>query len=96
MATRYPNDIDGYAQIRIVRDGIEEVIALDHNDARSAILAIEQTLGVNPEGPFGTVVERLNDAYANIEHHVRGNPPRHPDTVIESIGRSGTFHNLPA
>lgn len=60
MTTRYPNAIDGYSEIRIVRDRIEEIVSRDHNDNRSAIIAIEQTLGINPQGVFGTVAERLD------------------------------------
>lgn len=94
MSTLYPGAIDGYAQIRVVRDGIDEIIAGDHNDLRSALIAIEQTLGINPQGAFGTVVARLNDAYANLAAHVAGNPPRHQDTVIISAARSGTPFSL--
>lgn len=60
MTSRYPNAIDGYSEIRIVRDRIEEIVARDHNDSRSAIIAIEQTLGINPQGVFGTVADRLD------------------------------------
>jgi parallel beta-helix repeat protein len=95
MTTLYPVTIDGYAQIRVARDRIDEIVAADHNDLRSAVISIEQTLGINPQGPFGTVVARLNDAYSNIEDHVRGFPPRHPDTVIESPAKTGTYHSLP-
>lgn len=60
MTTKYPNMVDGYSEIRVVRDRIEEMVARDHNDNRSAIVAIEQTLGINPQGVFGTVAERLD------------------------------------
>lgn len=90
MSTNYPNSVDGISQIRIASEGITEVLGSDHNDLRSAILAIEQTLGINPQGVFGTVVARLNDAYSNIESHVAGTPPRHEDTVIQSVARTGT------
>lgn len=94
--TSYPGSIDGYSDIRIIRDRIDEIIAKDHNEKRDAIISIEQTLGTNPQGPFGTVKARLDDAYANIEYHVRGNQPQHADTVITSIARSGTYHSLSA
>jgi len=94
MTTKYPGTIDGYAEIRVARNRIDEIVAEDHNDLRSAILAIEQTLGINPQGPFGTVKARMDDAYQNIEAHVLGNPPRHQDTVIESPARSGVYHSL--
>lgn len=92
MSSIYPNAIDGYSQIRIVRDLIDEVIASDTNGLRSAVIAIEQTLGVNPQGAFGTVVARLNDAYSNLASHVLGNLPRHTDNVIETdVKTSGLF-----
>ena len=59
MVTSYPAVVDGYSNIRIVRDGIDEVVAADHNDVRSAVVAIEQSLGVSPQGIYGTVVSRL-------------------------------------
>jgi parallel beta-helix repeat protein len=94
MTTNYPGAIDGYAEIRVARNRIDEIVAEDHNDLRSAVIAIEQTLGVNPQGPFGTVKARMDDAYQNIESHVLGNPPRHQDTVLESPARSGLYHSL--
>jgi len=94
MTTNYPGAIDGYSQIRIVRDGIDEIIAGDHNDLRSAVVAIEQTLGINPQGAFGSVTARLNDAYANIEQHAAGNAPRHTDSQIDSPARSGAVYSL--
>lgn len=60
MVTSYPAAIDGYSNIRVVRDGIDEVIAADHNDVRSAVLAIEQSLGVSPQSIYGTVAGRLD------------------------------------
>jgi len=99
MTTKYPNSIDGCAQIRKARDTIDEIIASDHNALRSAVIAIEQTLGIKPQGPFGTVVERLNDAYNNIVDHATGSPPQHQDSVILSPERTGSipssFETLP-
>ena len=94
MTSLYPGAIDGYSQMRVIRNRIDSIIAEDHNTKRDAIIAIEQTLGINPQGPFGTVVARLNDGYSNIESHVRGGLPRHEDTVITSVSRSGTYHSL--
>lgn len=90
MTTQYPALIDGYNNIRLVRDRIDELVAADHNSLRSAVVAIEQTLGTNPQGAFSNVDARLDDAYANIVHHVGGLAPRHVDTVIESPARSGS------
>lgn len=94
--SRYPNAIDGYADIRIVRDNIDEVIASDNNNLRSAVLKIEETLGINPQGPFGTVVARLNDAYSSIIEHAMGNPPKHTDAHIDSSLKTGVPYSLSA
>ena len=59
MTTGYPAIIDGYSNIRVVRNLIDEVVDADHNDVRSAVIAIEQTLGINPQGVFGTVAARV-------------------------------------
>jgi len=84
MYTVYPNAIDGYSNIRVVRDNIEEVIARDHNDSRSAIVAIEQTLGVRPQGAYGTVAALLADSYAGIQAHASGLPPRHTASQVDA------------
>jgi hypothetical protein len=90
MTTQYPGQIDGYVQIRVLTDRIDEILARDHNDERSAIIAIEQTLGINPQGIHGTVVERLDDEYSSLQYHVGGGVPRHPDTAIESTAKTGS------
>lgn len=56
----YPNAIDGYQQIRIARDRVDEIVASDHNSERSAIIKIEQTLGIRPQSIYGTVNARLD------------------------------------
>lgn len=94
MSTIYPGSIDGYSNIKVLRDRIDAIVASDHNDLRSAVIAIEQTLGTNPQGIFGTVVARLNDAYNNITIHTSGLPPRHSDDHIDSPARSGTKYDL--
>jgi hypothetical protein len=99
MTTTYPTHIDGYSNIRIVRDGIEEVLARDHNDIRSAIVATEQTLGLNPQGLYGTVVARLDQAdtdfgelLVDFGEHVNGVGYRHITNHIDYPGSgSKTF-----
>lgn len=59
MVTSYPAVIDGYSNIRVVRDGTDEVVAADHNDLRSAVIAMEQVLGTSPQGVYGTVDARI-------------------------------------
>jgi len=99
--TQYPGAIDGYAQIRLARDGIDEIIAGDHNDLRSAVLALEQTLGVNPHGAYGTVVARLNDYGSrinvnetNFDEHVNGVAFRHNDNHIDTAPKVAVFNGL--
>jgi hypothetical protein len=86
MATRYPYAIDGYSDIRVVRDNIEEVVARDHNDSRSAIVAIEQTLGLVPQGTSGTVGTRLNQADLDFVLHITGTGHRHVAGHIDYLG----------
>jgi hypothetical protein len=91
MTTRYPNAIDGYSEIRVARDTIDEIIASDHNDERSAIIAIEQALGIRPQGMYGTLVARLDTLESELgvsgsgfTDHVTGTDFRHPDSDIDS------------
>lgn len=70
MTTKYPNSIDGYSEIRVVRDSIEEIVARDHNDLRSAVVAIEQVLGTNPQGLYGSVSARLDDIIQAETNHI--------------------------
>lgn len=88
MTTLYPGSIDGYSQIRILTDRVNEIVVKDHNDLRSAVISIEQTLGINPQGAFGTVVARLNDAYGNLASHITGGFPQHTDDVINAIAKT--------
>src|ERR1700735_5533927 len=65
MATNYSAGIDGPAQLIITIDGQTAINANLLNGQRGAIIAIEQTLGVNPAGIYGTVVARLLNIEAN-------------------------------
>jgi len=96
MTSRYPAEIDGYQQIRVARDGVDEIVATDHNALRSAVVKVEQTLGINPAGSFGTVVARLESASADIMSHVTGSQPKHQDTVIEGAAKSSSYLALAA
>lgn len=94
MTTKYPGAIDGYSDIRIVRDGIEEVLARDHNDNRSAVVAIEQTLGIRPQGAHGTVAIRLDQADTDFGGHISGAAHRHVTNHIDYPGSgSHTFQD---
>lgn len=96
MTTLYPNSIDGYTEIRVVvdRNTNYKIDARDHNDLRSAVIAIEQTLGLNPQGIFGSVKDRLEDGYSNIALHASGAVPRHSDEDIDASAKTGTITSL--
>lgn len=67
MASVYPGDIDSFRTIqnvpgevydpsKVTRLYAEDVQALD-----DAIIAVEETLGENPQGSYDTVADRLDD-----------------------------------
>lgn len=61
MKTKYPAQIDTPSEIPIVRDNVFEIGSDAINSLRSAIIQIEKTLGVNPQGAVGlTVGERIS------------------------------------
>lgn len=61
MKTKYPNQIDTPSELPIVRDNITEITSDVINSLRSAIIQIEKTLGINPQGSVGqTVAERIS------------------------------------
>jgi hypothetical protein len=63
MKSKYPNQVDTSAEIPVVRDGITEISSEFFNSLRSAIIQIEKTLGVNPQGAVGlTVGDRISNS----------------------------------
>ena len=61
--TKYPNQIDTSVELPTVRDNITEIGSDVLNSFKSALLAIEKTLGINPHGSTGnTVASRLNQS----------------------------------
>ena len=61
--SKYPNQIDTPSELPIVRDNIFEIGSDAINSLRSAIIQIEKTLGVNPNGAVGlTVGERISQS----------------------------------
>ena len=68
--SKYPNQIDTPSEIPIVRDNIFEIGSDAINSLRSAIIQIEKTLGINPQGAVGlTVGSRVSqslDSSGNI------------------------------
>ena len=81
----YPWQIDAYNTLPLRRDGIDEIVAADVNRLRDAIVKIEQELGVQPSGTFGTVADRLDDigdAKALILAHVADTEDAHDASAI--------------
>jgi len=61
--SKYPNQIDTPSELPIVRDNIYEIGSDAINSLRSAIIQIEKTLGINPNGAIGlTVGERISQS----------------------------------
>lgn len=61
MKSKYPNQIDTPSELPIVRDNITEITSDIVNSLRSAIVQIEKTLGINPQGSIGqTVAQRIS------------------------------------
>ena len=60
----YPNQLDGYSTLPLVRDLIDEIRADDVNRLRDAICKIEYELGIEPSGVFATVRARLDSVGA--------------------------------
>jgi hypothetical protein len=51
--SKYPNQLDSSAELPPVRDNITEIGSDVINSLRSAIIQIERTLGINPQGAAG-------------------------------------------
>lgn len=63
----FPKALDGYAQLPLFVDNITPVNAEGLNRIRSAIVNIEATLGILPQGDSNTVSIRLDLIEANID-----------------------------
>lgn len=93
----YPDGIDGYASLPLRRDGIHEIVAADHNRLRDAIVKIEQELGVQPSGTFGTVSARLDnigDARAIILAHMADTTDAHDASAISVLDTDDHFFEI--
>lgn len=60
MVTKYPGNIDDLTSLPKVTDLVSPIVAEDHNSLRDAIVGIENELGTDPSGVYGTVKDRLN------------------------------------
>ena len=65
--SKYPNQIDTSIELPIARDNITQITSELFNSLRSAIIQIEKTLGVEPNGADSiTVSERLNQSLDDL------------------------------
>src|SRR5271167_71819 len=60
MTILYPTQIDNNISLPITIDNKMPVEAIVVNTLRDAVIAIEHTLGINPQGMNGTVSDRLD------------------------------------
>lgn len=72
MASQYPATIDNSITLPLVSDNVNSVSASAVNNLRNAIVQMEQALGVNPAGIYGTVLQRLNAVDASISNITYG------------------------
>ena len=64
MTTTYPNTVDTFVNPSGTDDTVLVSHASQHDNANDAILAIENALGINPQGSSATVRARLDSADA--------------------------------
>lgn len=65
--SQYPNQLDNSTTLPKATDNVTEVKAEVVNRIRSAVLAIEGELGVQPSGIFSTVKDRLDSLRGEVE-----------------------------
>jgi hypothetical protein len=60
MASGYPAALDTFSTARADATTTPTTHPADHNDANDALNKIEAELGINPSGPYATVLARLD------------------------------------
>jgi len=67
MASAYPDGLDSFAN-PLATDALSSPAhAAQHADINDAVEAIEATLGLNPEGDYDTVAERMGEVDAAVD-----------------------------
>ena len=87
----YPNQLDGYQTIPILRDLVSPVVAANYNSLRDAILKIENWLGTTSGGNFVTAINGSNSAYALIQTHINNPTGAHAASAISFIDTNENF-----
>lgn len=90
----FPDQIDGYSQLRLLRDGVDEIVARDNNALRDAVVKIESELGVSPSGSYTTVRARLDsigDASASIAAHLADLIDAHDASAISILDTADKY-----
>ena len=62
MTSKYPNEIDTDAELPRVFDNVSEVGSDSINSMRDSIVAIQKTIGENPQGTTANLVSRISVA----------------------------------
>ena len=65
MTTQYPGSVDTNLTLPKVIDGISPMTAVQINQLQEAVLAVQNELGANPSGIYGTVADRIAAAVAS-------------------------------
>jgi len=76
--TIYPGAIDNTTSLPLVVDTVTPVAAVTVNRLRTAIIAVQNELGVTPSGSYSTVVARINNIDSQISSGVT--PSSHAST----------------
>jgi len=90
----YPGQLDGYATLPLVRDGIDEIVARHPNMLRDAIIKIEYELGIEPSGTFATVSDRLDnigDTRSLITAHLSDTIDAHDASAVSIADASESY-----
>lgn len=81
MVTKYPAQIDTTVTLPSATDNFTPITGSTANILRDAILAVENTLGVQPAGAYGTVVNRISVLETDVNN-------------IQAIALAGDLGNI--
>jgi hypothetical protein len=87
MATKFPNNIDGYSELPLLTNLISEIDASDLNNLITTIIKIQQVFGTDPQGVYGTVkarFEAVEEILNNYSYFFLPEQIGAPDVVSDS------------
>lgn len=95
MPSKYPAEFDTLATNKANSTVAKDDHASNHNEANAAIMALQKTLGLNPQGDEADVVARLALPPEVEDWHVIGDPGE-PDFLTGKENSDGTGADAPA